>query len=205
MDRAIDDIASAVESRLDALEPDERSVLLDAAVVGKIFWRGVLERLQRRTTGLSTQLGALEERGLIRREAVSRIHGDEQYTFKHGLIRQAAYVAVPRARRRERHAEVARFLEEATTATGESAATLAFHWSEAGDVDRAVEYYVVAADHAGRGWAKERAVALYNEAFRLLPDGDARRRDLGRKRAVAFQALYHVPDAASLVRRAQAE
>jgi len=60
-----------------------------------------------------------------------------------------------------------------------------------------------AADHAGRGWAKERAVELYNEAFRLLPEGDDRRRALGAKRAVAFQALYHVPDAASLARRAE--
>ena len=67
----------------------------------------------------------------------------------------------------------------------------------------AVAYFTAAADHAGRGWAKERAVELYNEAFRLLPEGDERRRALGAKRAVAFQALYHVPDAARLARRAE--
>ncbi len=194
-------IRSILAARLDALDPDERSLLLDAAVAGKIFWRGVLERLQQRTVGLSELLGALEERGLIRREAVSRIQGDHQYTFKHGLMRAVAYATVPRAQRRERHAAVARFLEEKTTATGESAATLAFHWREAGDDDRAISYYVDAAEHAGRGWAKERAVTLYNDAFRLLPEGDARRREIGTKRAVAFQALYHVPDAASLARR----
>jgi predicted ATPase len=194
-------IRSILAARLDALEPDERSILLDAAVVGKIFWRGVLERIQPQSAGQSTLLGALEERGLIRREAVSRIQGDEQYTFKHGLLRQVAYSTVPRARRRERHAAVARFLEETTTETGESAATLAFHWNEAGDNERALSYFLVAAEHAGRGWAKERAVALYNDAFKLLPEDDERRREIGRKRAVAFQALYHVPDAASLARR----
>jgi hypothetical protein len=46
-------------------------------------------------------------------------------------------------------------------------------------------------------------VELYNEAFNLLPEGDERRRSLGAKRAVAWQALYHVPDAASLVRRTE--
>jgi class 3 adenylate cyclase len=194
-------IRSILAARLDALEPDERSVLLDAAVVGKIFWRGVLERLQSQSVGLSTLLGALEERGLIRREAVSRIQGDEQYTFKHDLLRQVAYATVPRARRRERHAAVARFLEETTTETGESAATLAFHWREAGDTERALHHFLAAADHAGRGWAKERAIALYNDASRLLPEDDARRRDINRKRAVAFQAFYHVPDAASLAGR----
>jgi predicted ATPase len=185
------------------LGPDERSVLLDAAVVGKIFWRGVLERIQRQSVGLSTLLGALEERGLIRREAVSRIQGDEQYTFKHGLLRQVAYSTVPRARRRERHATVARFLEETTTETGESAATLAFHWREAGDNERALPYFLAAAEYAGRGWAKERAVALYNEASALLPEDDVRRRDINRKRAVAFMALYHIPDAAKLAGRAE--
>ena len=196
-------IRSILAARLDALEPDERAILLDAAVVGKIFWRGALERIERRSVGLSVLLGALQERGLIRREAVSRIQGDEQYTFKHGLLRQVAYATVPRALRRERHATVARFLEETTTATGESAATLAFHWREAADVERAVSYFVQAADYAGRGWAKERAVGLYNEAFQLLPEGDERRLDVGRKRAVAFQALYHLPDAASLARRVE--
>ena len=196
-------IRSILEARLDALEPDERAVLLDASVAGKVFWRGLIEKLQNRTVGIGELLGALEARGLIRREAVSRIQGEQQYSFKHGLIRQVAYASVPRARRRERHAEVARFLEEATTETGVSASILAYHWNEAADVDRAVAYFTAAADHAGRGWAKERAVELYNEAFRLLPEGDERRRALGAKRAVAFQALYHVPDAASLARRAE--
>jgi class 3 adenylate cyclase len=195
-------IRSILAARLDALEPDERLVLLDAAVAGKIFWRGVLERFQQ-SAGLSGLLGALEERGLIRREAVSRIQGDEQYTFKHDLLRQVAYSTVPRARRRERHAAVARFLEETTTETGESAATLAFHWREAGDNERALPYFLAAAEYAGRGWAKERAVALYNEASGLLPSDDERRRDINRKRAVALQALYHIPDAARLAGRAE--
>ena len=34
-------IRSILEARLDALEPDERAVLLDASVAGKVFWRGL--------------------------------------------------------------------------------------------------------------------------------------------------------------------
>ena len=197
-------IRSILAARLDALDPDERAVLLDASVAGKVFWRGLIEQLQQRSTGIGELLGSLEARGFIRREAVSRIQGEQQYSFKHSLIRQVAYAAVPRARRRERHAAVGSFLEEATTETGVSAATLAYHWREAEDVDRAVTYFVAAADHAGRGWAKERAVELYSEAFKVLPEGDGRRRTVGAKRAVAVQALYHLPDAASLARRSDA-
>ena len=192
-------VRSILAARLDALEPEERSILLDAAVVGKVFWRGLLERLDSRDARLDASLGALEERGLIRREGVSRIAGDHQYSFRHGLMRNVAYATVPRARRRERHAKVARFLEETTTETGESAATLAFHWRAAGESERALPYFVTAADHASRGWAKERAFRLYSEAFALLPEGDERRRELTYKRAIAYQSILHVRDAARLM------
>ncbi|MHB8643188.1 MAG: AAA family ATPase [Gaiellaceae bacterium] len=193
-------IRSILGARLDALGPAERSLLLDAAVVGKVFWRGVLERMHG-GGDVRELLGSLEARALIRREAVSRIRGDQQFAFKHGLIREVAYATVPRARRRERHAMVAEFFEESTTETGESAATLAFHWQKAGESARALPYLLAAAEHAGKGWAKERAVALYTEAFALLPEGDERRRGVAAKRAVAIQALFHVPDAARLAGR----
>jgi hypothetical protein len=38
-----------------------------------------------------------------------------------------------------------------------------------------------------------------------LPEDDERRREIGAKRAVAFQTFYHVPDAASLARRSDAD
>jgi len=38
-------IRTSVSARLDALPPAEREVVLDASVVGKIFWRGALEHM----------------------------------------------------------------------------------------------------------------------------------------------------------------
>ena len=90
---------------------------------------------------------------------------------------------------------MARFLEETTGEVAQSQEALAHHWREAGEHDRAVEHFLAAGDQAGRGWAKERAVALYREALELVPENDERRRDIGRRLAVALQALYHVPDA----------
>jgi len=194
-------IRSILEARLDALEPDERAVLLDAAVVGKIFWRGVLDRIGKRGEGLSILLGALEERGMIRREAVSSIQGDQQYTFKHGLMRAVAYATVPRARRRERHGEVARFLEETTTETGESAATLAFHWLRPATPivpSRTTSWPPSMPVVAGRRSAPSISTTRRSSCCRR---GDERRREINVKRAVAIQALFHVPDAARLVAR----
>ena len=188
-------IRGLLAARLDALPPDERSLLLDAAVVGKTFWRGALEAM-----GCSDEvaqlLAALERRDLVRRDTVSSFEGDHQYSFTHVLIRDAAYDLLPRARRRDRHAQVAQFFEQVTAEVGEATSAKARHWRDAGEPERAIEHFVAAGGQAERGWAKEQAVALYREALELVPEGNgALRREVTVKLAVALQAEYHMTDA----------
>jgi predicted ATPase len=138
-------------------------------------------------------LGSLERRDLVRRESVSRIQGQQQFRFKHALIRDVAYQRLTRAARRTRHEAVALFLEAAEVGAV-AADALAQHWRDANEPDRAVGYLAAAAEHAGRGWAKQRSVELYREAIGLVSDGDPRRRELQLKLAVALQAVYHLHD-----------
>jgi predicted ATPase/class 3 adenylate cyclase len=184
-------VRAIVAARLDALPSNERSVLVDASVVGRVFWRGALARISPRDD-LSALLGSLEERDLVRREAVSRIGGDQQYAFKHALIRDVAYQRLPRAERRQRHAAVAAFLEETTGEMGQAAEALAHHWRNAGEAEKAADYLVAAADQAGRGWAKEHALALYSQALALVPDDATRRRTIRLRQVVTAQALAHL-------------
>jgi predicted ATPase len=189
-------IRGIVAARLDGLPAAERALLLDAAVGGKVFWRGALERMCEDPARLPALLGALEGRDLIRRQTVSAIEGDQQFMFKHVLIRDVAYDLLPRARKRERHAQVAEFLQEATSETGEAAAALARHWRDAGESERAIEHLLAAAHEAERGWAKDRAVAFYREALELVPEDDGdRRSDVKRRLAIAHTAAYHAVDA----------
>jgi predicted ATPase len=192
-------IRGLVAARHDALPPDERALVLDAAVVGKSFWRGVLECLGHAREELRPTLVALERRDLIRREPSSTIEGDEEYTFKHVLIREVAYELLPRGERRQRHEQVARFIEEATPEVGEAAAALARHWRDAGNPERAVDFFMTAAAEAERGWAKDLAVSFYRDAFALAPEEDQeRRRFLRRKLAIAQQAYMHLTDVVPL-------
>jgi hypothetical protein len=72
---------------------------------------------------------------------------------------------------------------------------MARHWREAGEGERAVGYFVLAAEEAQRGWAIERVVMLYKEALALVPEDDRdRRRDLRGRMAVAYQLGYHEAD-----------
>jgi predicted ATPase len=163
---------------------------VDASVVGRIFWRGALAMMEPRED-LSRILGSLEERDLVSREAVSRIKGDQQFAFRHSLIRDVAYQTLPRATRRQRHAAVAEYLDETTRASGQSTEALAYHWQEAGDQHRAADCLLVAAEQAGRGWAKEHSIALYRQALELLPDDDPQRQRIRLNLAVLSQALMH--------------
>jgi class 3 adenylate cyclase len=190
-------VRGLVGARLDALPPAERSVLLDAAVGGKVFWRGALERMRPGDEHLGDLLGALERRDLIRRETISAIEGHQQFTFTHVLIRDVAYDLLPRRQRQEGHRQYAGFLEEATAERGEAGAALARHWRDAGEQAKALHYFVAAAEQAEHGWAKERAVTFYREALELVTDDDERRA-LRRRLALAAQALYHVVDARAL-------
>jgi predicted ATPase len=192
-------IRALIAARLDALPEDERALLLDASVVGRVFWDGAAASIAE-GRDVRMLLGSLERRDLIRRESVSRLRRQQQFRFKHGLIREVSYERLTRAARRARHAVVAQFLEETTGESAAAAEAIAHHWQQAGDVDRAVHHLIAAAEDAGRGWAKERAVALYREAIQLVPEDDERRRELSRRLAVALQAAYHVGDVERLRR-----
>jgi predicted ATPase len=194
-------VREIIAARLDALPPRERAVLLDAAVAGRVFWRGALERVAEDTQALTDALGELERRELIARQTISAFEGQQQYSFNHVLVRDVAYELLPRAARRERHREAALFFEEVGGESGEVGAALARHWRDAGDSAKAVDYLVAAAENAERGWAKERAAALYREALQLVPEAERdRRRQLTRSIALAETATYHVADARLLGR-----
>ena len=189
-------IRGLVAARLDALPAEERDVILDASISGRIVWRGALERITRNPESLADALAGLERRDLLRRDAVSRIEGEEQWSFKHSLIRDVAYDLQPRARRREGHRHIAEFIEASTPEVGEAGAALARHWRGAGELDHAVQHFVAAAEEAERGWAKQLAVSLYKEALDMTPSDDVERVRFLRKRlAVATQAYMHTDDA----------
>ena len=166
-------VREAIAARIDALPSVARDALLSAAVIGKTFWRGILE-----TVGsigdVDQALSVLEARDFVRRDSSTQVAGDAQYTFKHMLIREVAYATVPRALRRERHAAVAKYIEERLV--GEAlAAILAYHWREAGEPRRAIPYLLAAADAARRSWASSAVIELYTRALELAEDDELRR------------------------------
>jgi class 3 adenylate cyclase/tetratricopeptide (TPR) repeat protein len=106
-------IQALIGARLERLAEPERSVVERGAVEGKVFHRGAVLELSPPVLqdGIDVQLAAL-----IRKELISPddplFNGDEAYRFRHLLIRDAAYDAMPKSQRAELHAAFAAWLEQ---------------------------------------------------------------------------------------------
>jgi class 3 adenylate cyclase/tetratricopeptide (TPR) repeat protein len=128
-----DTVQGIIAARLDALDPAEKAVLQDAAVLGKVFWVSALEVLTgEQRWRLEQRLHELERREMLRRDRQSVVAGERQFAFRHLLVRDVAYGQIPRARRAEKHAAAARWIEALSAdRSADRADMLAHHWSAA--------------------------------------------------------------------------
>jgi predicted ATPase len=107
-------IDALVGAELDRLPPEERVVLELASVVGRIFnWTSVaaLASAQLRPR-VGAILLALARRKLIR--VAERELDEDTFAFRHGILHEATYRAVPKRKRAILHARAAEMLAEAT-------------------------------------------------------------------------------------------
>jgi tetratricopeptide (TPR) repeat protein len=104
-------IQALLAARLDRLGEEERAVIECAAVVGRVFYRGAVSELTAEPLrqAVPTHLMTLVRRELIRPQASE--YGQETYRFRHMLIRDAAYEAMPKQMRADLHERFAAWLE----------------------------------------------------------------------------------------------
>ena len=117
-------------ARLDQLETPERSVLERGAIEGEIFHRGAVQALAPEETHVTPRLATLVRKELIRPDT-PQLQGEDGFRFRHLLIRDAAYDALPKATRAELHASFASWLEEHGTELVELDEILGYHLERA--------------------------------------------------------------------------
>jgi class 3 adenylate cyclase/tetratricopeptide (TPR) repeat protein len=191
-----------VAARLDGLSPDEKSLLQDAAVIGKVFWSGALRRNEQEVAAL---LHGLERKGFLTRQRRSSVEQEGEWAFAHMLLRDVAYGQIPRADRSRKHRQTAEWIESLGR-PDDHAELLAHHWSsalelagaagletgelvsparralrKAGDRAFAVNAYPSAAEHYAHALAlcpeeddeRPRLLARHAEALFIAADDDA--------------------------------
>ncbi len=184
-------LRALLAARLDQLEPPERAVLERGAVEGELFHRGAVQALAPEETQITPRLALLTRKDLIRPDR-AQLPGDDGFRFRHLLIRDAAYEALPKSTRVDLHRRFAEWLEQRGADLIELDEILGFHFEQAhvyaaelGLVDESEDLAARAAVHlrtageraADRGDAAA-AVKLLGRASGLIPKEDPAQREV---------------------------
>ena len=196
-----DTVLGIIAARLDAVPLEDKAVIQDAAVIGKVFWPDAVAHIaERGRWAVEEALRRLEERQLIRRKHESSVAGEPEYAFEHALIRDVAYRTILRPLRAEKHRRTAEWLSSLAGARRDRADAIAHHYVTALENAEAAGHAVpelrLAASTAIQA-AAERAVSLnshaaaarlWEQALELCSREDDRRPRwlLARGRALAF-------------------
>jgi tetratricopeptide (TPR) repeat protein len=208
-------VQAVLAARLDALRRGERRVLEHAAVVGEVFWEGSLIGFSdEQGVNLAEALSLLEEKDLIVPSAGSRLAGEQEYAFKHGLIRDVAYERLPKAVRARKHGEVGRFIEERAGERGDAVVALvAEHHARAATLGAeanlpdeelveirasALRHLEAAGDSAAALHSNQEALANFTNALELAQVPDDARARIGEKQGDVDLRLGRVDAAVAI-------
>jgi predicted ATPase len=158
-------VQGIIAARLDGLPADEKLLLQDAAVIGKVFWTGALGSLGGLPPAVvDERLHALERKEFVRRERRGSMASNAEYAFRHLLVRDVAYAQIPRLARAEKHRLAAGWIESLAGDRAEDRSELlAYHYGTALELTRAAgENTSALEDRTRRAFldAGERALSL---------------------------------------------
>ncbi len=182
-------IQGIIAARLDALPAQEKELLQNAAVVGKVFWTGALARIgDGSAPALDERLHVLERKQFVRRERQGSVAGESEYVFQHVLLRDVAYGQIPRAQRAEKHRLAAEWIGSlAADRAEERTEMLAHHYESALQYASAAGQETTALAESARRALREAgdrayglnafgtAARFYRAALDLWPDDDPER------------------------------
>ncbi|HET7677317.1 MAG TPA: AAA family ATPase, partial [Candidatus Limnocylindrales bacterium] len=184
-------IWALLTARLDRLAGPERTLIQAAAVMGKVFPRSALEALvpAEARGDVTALLGSLVRKELIRPDRTGP-PTEPTFRFRHQLVRDAAYQALPKQARVELHARYADWLErEAGERLPEQQELVGYHLEQAYRYRQEIGLAITdpsgprrAAEHLGaagrRALARSdlpAAISLLERALALLKDDDDQR------------------------------
>jgi predicted ATPase len=179
-------LRALLSARLDQLSPEERHLLQCASVEGEIFHRASLLALCPDDVQLTPRLASLVRKELLY-PAGAQLPGEDAFRFRHLLLRDAAYAALPKADRASLHERFAAWAEQRS---GEKDELLGYHLEQAvryrdelgtaserdrAQATRASELLESAGERALSRGDMPAAVDLLSRAIALRPENDDRR------------------------------
>jgi class 3 adenylate cyclase/tetratricopeptide (TPR) repeat protein len=214
-----DSVQALIAARLDTLSAERKSLLQDAAVIGKVFWAGALASMgDRDPRDVELALHELARKELVRPARSSSMQGEQEYGFWHLLVRDVCYAQIPRSSRAARHRAAAAWIEhQAGDRVDDLSDVLAYHYVQALELAGAAgqEQDISGLEAAARRFltlAGERALpidvagaeASFARALELTPPGRPERAALLERWARAAQLQRRLPEARAALEEALA-
>jgi class 3 adenylate cyclase/tetratricopeptide (TPR) repeat protein len=177
-------LRALLAARLDQLDEPERRVLERGAVEGELFHRGTVQALAPEETEVMPRLAALVKRDLVRPDRPI-LPSEDAYRFRHLLIRDAAYEALPKATRADLHRRFAEWLADHGQSLVELDEILGYHLEQAASylaelgrsdpelAEEATRRLATAGEHARWRADPVAAHSLLGRAVRLVEQPDA--------------------------------
>lgn len=171
-------LMGVLQARLDALPLQEREALQRAAIVGRIFWdQAVSQLFDGEAAQVSAQLQkilmALQEQGLIIERQKSAFKGTREFVFRHSLMQEVAHESLLPRRRRQAHAQLARWLIERAGEQEERwAGEIGEHLELAGQTLEALPWYEKAGQNATKRYAPAATITYYKKTLAFMPEDD---------------------------------
>ena len=140
-------VLAMLQARLLQLETEARQVLLAASFFGRTFWPGGVQALlggQVPRGELERRLEQLVKLEIIERQPGSRFPSEAEYRFRHALVRDAAQGLVPESQKPRGHLLAGAWLEQVEEP---DTLVLAEHFQQGGEAERALPFYLRAAEH----------------------------------------------------------
>ena len=158
-------INEVLMARIDRLDQKTRDLVKTASVIGRNFFYRILAEVARTIEDIDNRLEYLEEIQLIReRKRMEEL----EYLFKHALAQEVAYDSILVQRRKELHKNVANSIEKVfNERLHEFYGMLAFHYSQAEDLEKTEEYLIKAGEESLKAAASAEALYYYQQALEL--------------------------------------
>lgn len=161
-----DTVKAVISSRFDRLDGKMQETLRSASVIGREFAQRVLERVTSNPKGLSKPLEELKALEVIQQ---IRILPEAEYIFKHVLTQVVVYESLLLKRRRELHRLVGEAIEEFyKERLEEQYESLAHHYSNSNNLEKAIQFLELAGDKATRYFSLGEARRHYRSAIDFL-------------------------------------
>jgi hypothetical protein len=140
-------VVAMAHAGLERLEPDARRILRAASVIGETFTLPAVLALAGDDVDAGALLASLEQSEVVGRTRGFGAGGEATYSFRHALLRDAAYETLTLADRRTAHRLAAGFLDRTD---GADPLAMAEHLEKAGEPELASPWIVRAAEEVYR-------------------------------------------------------